>query len=149
MLIAMIIAQQKGGTIVREVDSAAVTICGVPSTYGLDVKTIECTNLNKKRGEDALHAQRKRIDCILDKGSELVKKCDSNRFWKYQSVDEEERSFFKDELKWLLYSVNPQVADRYWKDYRSIEKRITKGHLGNYWVREQEWVVVNPGDQAE
>ena len=133
----------------REVDSAAVTICGVPSTYGLDVKTIECTNLNKKRGEDALHAQRKRIDFILDKGSELVKKCDSNRFWKYQSVDEEERSFLKDELTWLLYSVNSQVADRYWKDYRLIKKRITKGHLGNYWVREQEWAVENPGDQAE
>ena len=78
-----------------------------------------------------------------------MKKCDSNRFWKYQSVDEEERSFFKDELTWLLYSVNPQVADKYWKDYRSIEKRITKGHLGNYWVREQEWAVENPGDQAE
>ena len=106
MLIAMIIAQQKGGTIVREVDSAAVTICGVPSTYGLDVKTIECTNLNKKRGEDALHAQRKRIDFILDKGNDLVKKCDSNRYWRYQPVDEEERSFLEDELKWVLYSVS-------------------------------------------
>ena len=51
------------------------------------------TNLNKKRGEDALPAQRKRIDFILDKGNNLVKKCDSNRFWRYQSVDEEERSF--------------------------------------------------------
>jgi hypothetical protein len=47
MLIAMIIAQQKAGTIVREVNSAVVTICGVPPTYGLAVKTIECTNLNK------------------------------------------------------------------------------------------------------
>jgi hypothetical protein len=149
MLIAMIIAQQKGGTIVREVNSAAVTICGVPSTYGLAVKTIECTNLNKKRGEDALPAQRKRLDAILDKGNDLVKKCGSNRYWRYQPVDEEERSFFKDELTWLLYSVNPQVADKYWKDYRSIKKRITKGHLGNYWVREQEWAVENPGGQAE
>ena len=78
-----------------------------------------------------------------------MKKCDSNRFWRYQSVDEEERSFLKDELTWLLYSVNPQVADKYWKEYRSIEKRITKGHLGNYWVREQEWDVENPGGQAE
>ncbi len=145
----MIIAQQKGGTIVREVNSAAVTICGVPSTYGLAVKTIECTNINKKRGEDALPAQRKRLDAILDKGNDLVKKCDSNRFWRFQSVDEEERRFFKDELTWLLYSVNPQVADKYWKDYRLIKKRITKGHLGNYWVRDQEWAVENPGGQAE
>ena len=60
------------------------------------------TNLNKKRGEDALPAQRKRLDAILDKGNDLVKKCESNRFWKYQSVDEEERSFLKDELMWLL-----------------------------------------------
>ena len=90
----------------REVNSAAVNICGVPSTYGLAEKTIECTNLNKKRGEDALPAQRKRLDAILDKGNDLVKKCGSNRYWRYQPVDEEERSFFKDELKWLLYSVS-------------------------------------------
>jgi len=145
----MIIAQQRDGTIVREANSATTIICGVPPTYGLAVKTIECTNLNKKRGEDALPAQRKRLDAILDKGNDLVKKCGSNRYWRYQPVDEEERSFFKDELTWLLYSVNPQVADKYWKDYRSIKKRITKGHLGNYWVREQEWAVENPGGQAE
>ena len=78
-----------------------------------------------------------------------MKKCDSNRFWRYQSVDEEERRFFKDELTWLLYSVNPQVADKYWKDYRLIKKRITKGHLGNYWVRDQERAVENPGGHAE
>ena len=146
----MIIAQQKGGTIVREVNSAAVTICGVPSTYGLAVKTIECTNLNKKRGEDALPAQRKRIDFILDKGNDFVKKCNgSARYLWYQPVDEEERSFLDDECMWLLYSVSPQVADKYRKAYRLIKKRITKGHLGNYWVREQEWAVENPGGQAE
>ena len=149
MLIAMIIAQQSGGKIVREVNSAATAICGVPPTYGLAVKKIECTNLNKKRGEDALLAQRERLNFICDKDSDLVKRCNgSARYLRYQPVDEEERSFLNDERKWILYSVNSQVADRYWKDYRSIKKRITKGHLGNYWVREQERVVV-PGDQAE
>ena len=145
----MIIAQQKDGTIVREVNSAATIICGVPPTYGLAVKKIKCTNLNKKRGEDAHLAQRERLNFICDKDSDLVKKCNGSRYLRYQPVDEEERSFLNDERKWLLYSVNPQVADKYRKAYRLIKKRITKGHLGNYWVREQEWAVENQGGQAE
>ena len=145
----MIIALQKGGTIVREVNSAATIICGVPPTYGLAVTTIECTNLNKNRGKDALLAQRERLNFICDKDSDLVKKCNRSRYLRYQPVDEEERSFLNDERKWLLYSVNSQVADKLKKAYRLIKKRITKGHLGNYWVRDQEWAVENPGGKAE
>ena len=98
---------------------------------------------------DALLAQRERLKFICDKNSDLVKKCNGSRYLRYQPVDEEERSFLKDELTWLLHSVSSQEADKYRKVYRSIKKRITKGHLGNFWVREQEWAVENPGDQAE
>ena len=102
----MIIAQQRDGTIVRIVNSAATTICGIPSTYGLAVTTIECTNLNRRRGEDALLAQREKLDFMSNKDSDLVKKCNRSRYLRYQPVDEEERSFSDDELMLLLYSVS-------------------------------------------
>ena len=106
MLTAMIIAQQSGGTIVREVNSAAITICEIPPTFGLAVTTIECTNVNRRRGEDALLAQRERLIFICNKNSEIVKKCnDKARLLRFRPIDEDERSFFKEELKWLMYSV--------------------------------------------
>ena len=78
-----------------------------------------------------------------------MKKCNSTRYWRYQPVDDEERSFLEDELKWLLYSVSSQVEEKLRKAYRSIYNRITRGHLGNYWVRDQEWAVENPVDKPE